>query len=107
MHASREVAENPIDRDRFVTNNRAAILYQERGTTVTTTYFESGAYRFAVAELADVERVEHGRWLQAKRYELWARYRQQRIRLFYCYNAREFGQVCRALTRAREYAGLA
>jgi hypothetical protein len=107
MHASREVEQNPIDRDRFVTNNRPSILYQGRGTTVTTTFFESGGYRYPLLELTDVERVEHGGWLQGRRFEIWARYGQQRVRVFFCYHATEFGQVCRALTRAREYAGLA
>jgi hypothetical protein len=107
MHASREAAQNPIVRDRVVTDNRSTILYQEAGTTVTTTFFEFGGYRFPLEELTNVERVEHGGWLQTRRFELWARFRQQRVRLFFCYHTREFGQVCRALTRAREYAGLA
>lgn len=107
MHASREVDQNPIERDRFVTNNRPTILYQGGGTTVTTTFFEFDGYRYPLEELTDVERVQHGGWLQSRRFEVWARFRRQRIRVFYCHHATEFGQVCRALTRAREYAGLA
>jgi hypothetical protein len=107
VHASREVEQNPIGRDRFVTNNKPTVLYQEGGTTVTTTFFESGGHRFLLEELTGVERVEHGGWLQTRRFELWALYQQQRVRLFFCFQATEFGQVCRALTRAREYAGLA
>jgi hypothetical protein len=82
------------------------VLYEVNGTTVTTSYFESNGYRYPVEELAIVERVEHGGLLQSRRYELWAWYRGQRVRVFSCPNEMEFGQVCRALTRAREHAGL-
>jgi tetratricopeptide (TPR) repeat protein len=91
----------------FGRQGHPVVLYRERDTTVTTTFFEFGGYRFPLAELTDLERVEHGGWLQTRRFELWARFRQQRIRLFSCYQATEFGRVCRALTRARQYAGLA
>lgn len=108
MQASRGVDQYPIGRYRFVTSDdRPAILYQEGGTTVTTTFFEFDGYRFPLTELTEVERVENGGWLQSRRFELWARFRRQRVRVFFCYRATEFGQVCRALTRAREYAGLA
>lgn len=107
MQASRNVTQAPRGRDPFVTFNRQAIYYQDRNTTVTSRYFQSDGYRYPVDELVDIERVEHGGWLQARAYELWGRFRGQRIRLFLCYNARQFGQVCRALTRARENLGLA
>ncbi|HEY8471801.1 MAG TPA: DUF6232 family protein [Natronosporangium sp.] len=51
--------------------------------------------------------MESGGLLQSRLYELWAWFRGQQVRLFQSYDSREFGQVCRALTRAREYAGLA
>jgi hypothetical protein len=38
--------------------------------------------------------------------ELWALLRGHRVRLFHTYDARESGQVTRALVRAREYAGV-
>jgi hypothetical protein len=107
MQASRNVTQSPRGRDRFVTFNRQAVYYQDGNTTVTSRYFQSDGYRYPVAELIEIERVEHGSWLQARAFELWARFRGQRVRLFLCYNARQFGQVCRALTRARERLGLA
>ncbi|QSB13705.1 hypothetical protein JQS43_19325 [Natronosporangium hydrolyticum] len=60
-----------------------------------------------MASLSEIERVEQGGLLQSRSYELWASFRGQRHRLFRCHDAREFGQICRALTRAREYAGVA
>lgn len=107
MNASSDVAPTPSGRDGSVTFGRPAILYQGEGATVTTTHFEAGGYQYPVAALADVERVEQGSLLQSRLYELWATFRGQRVRLFRCDDAREFGQVCRALTRAREYAGVA
>lgn len=86
---------------------RPVVLYQGTDVTVTTAFFESGGYRFPLEELDDLERIEHGGWLQSHLYELWGWFRDQRVRLFHCYDAQEFGQVCRALTRAREHAGLA
>jgi hypothetical protein len=107
MHGSSDVAPAPRGRDRFVTFSRPTVLYQGDGIIVTTAFVESGGHRFLVRELSDIERVEHGGLLQSRLYELWAWFRDQRVRLFRCYDAQEFGQVCRALTRAREYAGLA
>jgi hypothetical protein len=107
MQASRNVTQAPRGRDHFVTRNRQAVFYKDGNTTVTTRYFQSDGYRYPVTELIEIERVEHGSWLQSRAYELWARFRGQRIRLYLCYNARQFGQVCRALTRAREHLGLA
>jgi len=86
---------------------RPTILYQGTGATVSTAFFESGGFRFPLAELDEFERVEHGGWLQSRMYELWAWFGDQRVRVFHCYDKQEFGQVCRALTRAREHAGLA
>lgn len=74
--------------------------------TVTTRTFTADGYRYPVTELDDLSRIEHGGLLQAKLYELWARFRGQQIRVFHSFDKREFGQVCRALTRAREHAGL-
>lgn len=107
MHGSSSVAPVPSGRDEIVTYLRPTVLYQGKGATVTTAHFESGGYRFPVAELFSIERVEHGGLLQQRTYELWARFRGQVVRLFRSPDAREFGQVCRALTRAREYAGVA
>lgn len=104
MDASSNVTPAPSGRDHFVTFYQPAVLYEGEGAIVTTAYFESGGYRFPVDELDDVERWEHGGLLQSRLYELWAWFRTQRVRLFYCYDAQEFGQVCRALIRAREHA---
>jgi Family of unknown function (DUF6232) len=107
MHGSSNITPVPSDRDGFATLGRPAVLYQGGdGTVVTTAFFESGGLRFPVAELASVERVESGGLLQSRLFELWAWFRGEQVRLFQCYSSREFGQVCRALTRAREYAGL-
>jgi hypothetical protein len=106
MHGSSNITSAPRGRDRFVTLGRPAVLYEGEGTIVTTAFFESEGLRFPVEELASVERVESGGLLQSRLFELWARFRGEQVRLFQCYSSREFGQVCRALTRAREYAGL-
>jgi len=106
MHGSSGVTSAPRGRGRFVTFRRPTILYQGDRATVTTTYFESTGHRYPVAELDDVERVETGSLLQARLFEIWARFRGERIRVFRCPDAKEFGQVCRALIRARERAGL-
>jgi hypothetical protein len=106
MHGSSNITSDPRGRDRFVTLGRPAVLYQGDGTIVTTDFFESDGLRFPVQELTNVERVESGGLLQSRLYELWAWFRGEQIRLFQCYSSREFGQVCRALLRAREYAGL-
>lgn len=107
MNADSYVAPSPRERDGLVTFGRPSVLYQSAGATVTTTHFEAGGYRYPVTALTDVERVEQGGLLHSRLYELWATFNSQRVRLFRCYDAREFGQVCRALTRAREYAGVA
>ncbi len=106
MHGSSGVASAPRGRDRFVTFRRPTTLYRGDRVTVTTAYFQSAGHRYPVAELADLERVETGGRWQARLFELWARFRGQRVRLFSSSNAKEFGQVCRALIRARERAGL-
>jgi hypothetical protein len=86
---------------------RSAVLYQQGGTTVTVAYLESEGHRFPLQGLDQIERVEHGSWSRPRLFELWALFRGHRVRLFHTYDVREFGQVCRALTRAREYLGLA
>lgn len=106
MHGSSNVTPAPRGRDRFVTFSRGTVLYQANGTTVTTAYFAADGQQYPVAELDHVERVEHGNLLHSQLFELWALFRGQRVRLFHCPDGKEFGQVCRALTRAREYAGL-
>jgi hypothetical protein len=61
-----------------------------------------------VTELSSIERVQLERGLlQERSYELWARFRGQQVRLFRSDDAREFGQVCRALLRARQLGGVA
>jgi hypothetical protein len=107
MHGSSQVTPAPNERDRPATSNPPAILYQVDGTIITTAYFESGRQRYPLPKLADLQRVEHGGLLQSRMFELWARFEGQWVRLFHSYDAQEFGQVCRALTRAREHAGLA
>jgi hypothetical protein len=44
--------------------------------------------------------------LRPRPFELWAEYRGMTIQLFYSDSEREYGQVCRALVRAREMARL-
>jgi Family of unknown function (DUF6232) len=107
MHPSSSLTPAPRGRDRFVTSVEPTVLYQADGTTVTTAYFESSSYRFPVVELDQVERVEQGGFLQSRRYELWALFRGQRVRIYHSYDHTEFGKVVRALTRAYEFAGLA
>lgn len=106
MYGSSRMAAAPRGRDRFVTLRRPTVLYRGRSATVTTKVFTADGFRYPVAELNDLSRVEHGGLLQSKLYELWALFRGQRIRVFLSFDKQEFGQVCRALTRAREYAGL-
>lgn len=107
MNASNNITPAPPGRDVFHGSPRPTVLYQGADVLVTTAFFEFGGNRFPLRQLDDIERVEHGSWLQSKMYELWARFQDQRVRLFQGYDAQEFGQVCRALTRAREHAGLA
>lgn len=106
MNGSSSLTPTPRERDQPVTFSRSTILYQGDGVTVTTTYIESVGIRYPVIELDEVERVEAGNLLQSRLYELWAWFRGERVRLFHCGDSQEFGQVCRALTRARERAGL-
>lgn len=106
MHASSNITPTPRGRDRFVTLGQPTLLYQGDGAIVTTAYFQSIGGRFPVAELDGVERVETGSLLQSRLFELWAWFQGERVCLFQCPDEREFGQVCRALTRARERAGL-
>jgi hypothetical protein len=47
-----------------------------------------------------------GARLRPRPFELWAEYRGTTIQLFYSDSEREYGQVCRALIRAREMARL-
>lgn len=107
MNASSSVAPTPRGRDRFVTFMQPTTFYQGGDTTVTSAFFESAGHSYPVDELDYIERVEQGGLLQSRLYELWAWFRGERVRLFHCYDSQEFGQVCRALTRAREHAGLA
>jgi hypothetical protein len=106
MYGSSRVTTSPRGRGRFVTLRRPTVLYRGAGAVVTTEFFTADGFRYPVTELDDLSRVEHGGLLQSKLYELWARFRGQQVRVFHCFDQREFGQVCRALTRAREYAGL-
>jgi hypothetical protein len=93
--------------ERVARLTRSAVLYRHADTTVTVAYLESDGHRFPLQELDQIERVEYGGLLGTQLFELWALFRGHRVRLFHTYDAREFGQVCRALTRAREYLGLA
>jgi TPR repeat protein len=93
--------------DRVARVTRSAVLHRQGSTTVTVAYFDSDGRRFPLQELDQIERVEHRGLLGPRLFELWALFRGHRVRLFHTYDAREFGQVTRALVRAREYAGVA
>ena len=60
----------------------------------------------AAALLVPVVLAWVGHRLRPRPFELWADYRGLTIQLFYTDNEREYGQVCRALVRAREMARL-
>lgn len=108
MKRSSSTPRSPRWRDRFVTLLRPVVLYQGAGTTITTDFFESAGRRYPLVELDLVQRVEHDSWLRPRLYELWARFQGgHTVRLFRSRDAKQFGQVCRALVRARERAGLA
>jgi hypothetical protein len=92
--------------DRVVASTHAIIFYKGASTTVTSTFFVAGRHRYPMAELKNLERVEHRGPLRPTLYELWAFFRGHWVRLFRTSDAKEFGQVARALARAREYAGL-
>lgn len=79
-------------------------LYRGRDTRITTHHFESAGHRYPVANLGEIRRAVLHSWPRTRRYELWAHVDGRTVRLFYCDSEREFGQVCRALVRAREYA---
>jgi hypothetical protein len=104
MYGSNSLA--PVPAERFQTASRATVLYRGKNATVTTEWFTSEGRSFSLLELVEVERVEQGGLFQARSYELWALVRGQSVRLFRTRDVREFGQVSRALVRAREYAGL-
>lgn len=87
--------------------DRPTVLFRGADTVITTEFFESAGQRYPVAELTMVRRAEQASWLKRRRYELWAQMGGRWVQLFVSRDEREFGQVCRALTRAREYAGLA
>lgn len=106
MEGSTSRAPSPRWRDQPVTFNRTVVFYREADTTVTTVFFESAGRRYPLAELHAPRRVEHTSLRQPRAYELWARFRGRVVRVFHSHSADEFGKVCRALVRAREYAGL-
>lgn len=82
---------------------RPQVLYRGEGTTVTTAYVETYGRRYRLSELSELWRVEgRARW-----FEVWAKARGDRVRLFWSRDVQEFGKVVRALIRARELAGLA
>jgi hypothetical protein len=58
----------------------------------------------AAALLVPVVLAWLGHRMRPRPFELWADYQGTTIQLFYCDNEREYGQVCRALVRAREMA---
>lgn len=66
-----------------------------------TAYLTLGAAAFVPVLLAAV-----GHWLRPPAYELWGRYHGVMILLFSSDQERQFGQVTRALLRAREVARL-
>jgi hypothetical protein len=106
MQGSSNPAPRPRWRDQSVTSTPATVLYQGAGITVTTAFIEVAGDRYPLGQLLALRRVEQSRLLQPRRYELWARFRGELVRLFRSRNEQEFNRVCRALVRAREYAGL-
>jgi hypothetical protein len=106
MKGSSNPAPDPRWRDQSVTSTPATVLFRGAGITVTTAFIESAGRRYPLAQLRAFRRVEHASWLQPRMYELWARFRGELVQLFRSRDEQEFGQVCRALVRAREYAGL-
>lgn len=100
MNGSSSAADTPRWRDHIVT------FYRYDGTIVTTAFVESDGRRYPLVDLTSLRRVEHTSLLQPRAYELWARFRGRLVRLFRSRDPREFGQVCRAVVRAREHAGL-
>jgi hypothetical protein len=82
----------------------ATTFYRRPGTRITTQVFEFAGQRYPVADLGEIRRVVLNSRLRNRLFELWAQFDGRTVRLFYCHNEREFGQVCRALVRARENA---
>lgn len=105
--SSNAIPDQSQHEDRFVTSHGSTVLYRGIDTIITTAFFESAGRRYPVAELILVRKAEQAGWAWARRFELWAQIRGRWVPLFQSRDEREFGQVCRALTRAREYAGLA
>ncbi|HLU44295.1 MAG TPA: DUF6232 family protein [Natronosporangium sp.] len=106
MYGSSNLAPLPDERMNRRPARRPIVLYRDWNTLVTTETFWSEDGCYPVEELAFVERVESGSRFRGRSYELRALFRGQRVRLFRTRNQCKFGQVCRALTRAQEYAGL-
>lgn len=85
-------------------HRRETVLFKGANTVVTTAFFESAGQRYPVTDLVTVRKAEQ---TSPRQYILCAWLRGAWVRLFASCDEQEFGQVCRALTRAREYAGLA
>jgi hypothetical protein len=111
MRGSSSPAHDPRGRDRSdppaQADAQATVLFRAAGITVTTMFVETAGHRYPLVQLRDPRRVEHTSWRQQRVYELWARFRGELVRLFRSRDEQQFGQVCRAVVRAREYAGLA
>jgi Family of unknown function (DUF6232) len=80
---------------------RPVMHYPGPGVVVTSDYVDYVGGRVAIADLTRVvRRVDNPR--HPRRMTIEAESRGQRIQLFSTRDPREFGQVCRALTRAIE-----
>lgn len=106
MNSISSLPAPPYQRDQIMTFVIQTVLYHARGTTVTTEFFESDGRRYPLAELGIVHRAVPAGWPRRRLFELWAEFRGRPVRLYRCRSERVFGQVCRALLRAREYAEL-
>jgi hypothetical protein len=107
MNGSSHPAPVQRRRDQPVTPTPPTVHYRGAGITITNEFLESAGRRFPLAQLTAPRRVQQASWWQTRRYELWATFRGARVRLFRSRNGQQFNQVCRALVRAREHAGLA
>jgi hypothetical protein len=127
MDATREGARPkgpPAGRPTSITS-RPDTLLRQPGIRVSGRWFIVGSRRYDVTELSHLRTVRGPRdpltiravittgvvlaaigRLRPRPFELWAEYRGMTVQLFYSDSEREYGQVCRALVRAREMARL-
>lgn len=107
MNGSSNPAPVQKQRDHSGTPAPPTVHYRSAGITITTEFVESAGRRYSLVELLAPRRAQGASWWQPRRYELWATFQGERVRLFVSRDGQRFNQVCRALVRAREHAGLA